>query len=90
MIPRLHYASGMLQTTAYLLLGHMAPNLGILDFNEEIKGVFLAGLTIQKKKMCLGILRPNWGDPVVAFCLINAADYRLLTFGPYGTKLGQS
>jgi len=25
-IPWLHSASGMLQTTAYLLLGHMAPN----------------------------------------------------------------
>ena len=33
-IPRLHPTSGTLQTTAYLLFDHMAPNLGILDFNE--------------------------------------------------------
>ena len=80
----------MLQTTAYLLLGHMAPNLGILDFNEEIKGVFLAGLTIQKKKMCLGILSASAVDPVVALRLRNAADYRLNTFGTHGTKLEHS
>jgi hypothetical protein len=34
-IPRLHSASGMPQTTAYLHLGHMAPNKGILEFNEK-------------------------------------------------------
>jgi len=34
LIPWLHSASGMLQTTAYLLLGHMAPNQGILDISE--------------------------------------------------------
>ena len=30
------------------------------------------------------------GDPVVALHLRNAADYRLPTFGPHGTKLGHS
>ena len=29
-------------------------------------------------------------DPVVALHLRNAADYRLTTFGPHGTKLGHS
>ena len=29
-------------------------------------------------------------DPVVALRLRNAADYRLPTFGPHGTKLGHS
>ena len=33
----------------------------------------------------------GWGvDPVVALHLRNAADYRLPTFGPHGTKLGHS
>jgi len=33
----------------------------------------------------------GWGvDPVVALHLRNAADYRLPTFGPLGTKLGHS
>jgi len=34
-IPRLNSTSGALQTTAYLLIGHMAPHLSILDFNEK-------------------------------------------------------
>jgi hypothetical protein len=41
-IPCLH----SLQTTAYLLLGHMAPKMGILDFSEEKKVILRAGLTI--------------------------------------------
>ena len=54
------------------------------------KVIFLAGLTILKKEMCLGRLS-EWGvDPVVALNLWNAADYRLPTFGPHGTKLGPS
>jgi len=36
-IPRLHSALGMLQTTAYLHLDHMAPNKGILDCNGKWK-----------------------------------------------------
>ena len=40
--------------------------------------------------MCLGRLSGLGGDPVVALHLRNAADYRLPTFGPHGTKLGQS
>ena len=52
--------------------------------------IFLAGLTILKKKRCLSRLS-GWGvDPVVALHLRNAADYRLPTFGPHGTKLGHS
>jgi len=52
--------------------------------------IFLAGLTILKKERCLGRLS-GWGvDPVVALHLRNAADYRLPTFGPHGTKLGHS
>ena len=52
--------------------------------------IFLAGLTILKKKTCLSRLS-GWGvDPVVALHLRNAADYRLPTFGPHGTKLGHS
>ena len=32
-----------------------------------------------------------WGvDPAFALHLRNAADYRLPTFGPHGTKLGHS
>jgi len=47
-------------------------------------------LTILKKVKCLGRLS-GWGvDPVVALHLRNAADYRLPTFGPHGTKLGHS
>jgi len=53
-----------------------------------IKVIFLAGLTILKKVRCLGRLS-WWGvDPVVALHLRNAADYRLPTFRPHGTKLG--
>jgi len=54
------------------------------------KVIFLAGLTILKRVMCLGIVG-GWGvDPVVALHLRNAADYRIPTFGPHGTKLGPS
>ena len=50
--------------------------------------IFLAGLTILKKVRCLGRLS-GWGvDPVVALHLRNAADYRIPTFGPHGTKIG--
>jgi hypothetical protein len=36
----------------------------------------------------MGILRGYKGDPVAAFYLRNAANYRLPTFPPHGTKLG--
>jgi hypothetical protein len=52
--------------------------------------IFLAGLTILKKKRCLGILSACGGDPVVALRFRNAADYRPSTFGPHGTKLRHS
>ena len=52
--------------------------------------IFLAGLTILKKEMCMGRLS-GWGaDTAVALHLKNAADYRLLTVVPHGTKLGHS
>ena len=50
--------------------------------------IFLAGLTILKKVMSLGIVGGCGGDPVVALRLSSAADYRLPTFGPHGNKLG--
>jgi len=52
--------------------------------------IFLAGLTILKKEMCLGIEGGCEADPAVALHLRNAADYCLPTFGPHGTKLGHS
>jgi len=55
-----------------------------------INVIFLAGLIILKKEMCLGRLSGLGVDPVVALHLRNAADYRLPTFGPHGTKLGHS
>jgi len=44
----------------------------------------------SKKVRCLGRLSGLGVDPVVALHLKNAADYRLPTFGPHGTKLGHS
>ena len=52
--------------------------------------IFLASLTILKKVSCLGRLSGLGADPVAALQLKNAADYRLPTFGPHGTKLGHS
>jgi len=40
--------------------------------------------------MFLGIVGGCEADPEVALHLRNAADYRLPTFGPHGTKLGPS
>jgi len=52
--------------------------------------IVLAGLTILKKVRCPGRLS-GWGaDPVVALRLRNAAEYRIITFGPHGTNLGPS
>jgi len=52
--------------------------------------IFLAGLTILKKVRCQGRLS-GWGvDPEFALHLRSAADYRLPTFGPPGTKIGHS
>jgi len=55
-----------------------------------MKSDFLAGLTILKKEMCLGIFNACGGDPTVTLRLGNTADYRLPSFGPHGTKLGHS
>jgi len=40
--------------------------------------------------MCLGRFSGLVGDPVVALHLRNAAEYRIPTFVPHGTKLGHS
>jgi len=50
----------------------------------------MTGLTILKKVRCLGRLSGSGADPAVALHLRNAADYRLPTFGPHGTKVGHS
>jgi len=64
--------------------------LGHSWYQWIIKRIFLSCLTILKKVKCLSRLS-WWGvDPVVAVRLRNAADYRLPTFGPHGTKLGHS
>jgi len=70
--------------------GPHGTKLGHSWYHWIIEVIFLAGLTILKKVRCLGRLSGWWVDPVVALCLKNAADYRLPTFGPYGTKLGHS
>ena len=70
--------------------GPHGTKLGHSWYQWIIKAIFLAGLTILKKERCLSRLS-GWGvDPVVALHLRNAADYRLPTFGPHGTKLGHS
>jgi len=52
--------------------------------------IFLAGLTILKKERSLGRFN-GWGaDPAVALRLRNAAEYRIPTFVPHGTKLEHS
>ena len=61
----------------------------LISVNKE-KVIFLAGLTILKRVMCLGIVGGCGADPAVALHLRNAADYRQPTFGPHGTKLGHS
>jgi len=64
--------------------------LGPSWYQWIIKVFFLAGLTILNKERCLCRLC-GWGvDPDVALHLRNAADYRLPTFKPHGTKLGHS
>jgi len=70
--------------------GPHGTNLGHSWLRCIINMDFLAGLTILKKEMCLGILNACGGDPAVALHLRNAADYRLPNFGPHGTKLGHS
>jgi len=70
--------------------GPHGTKLGHSWYHWIIEVIFLASLTILKKKRCLGIVS-GWGvDPAVAHHLRNAAEYRLPTFGPHGTKLGHS
>jgi len=71
-------------------LGSHGTKLGHAWLQWIMKSDFLAGLTILKKEMCLGILNACGVDPVAALHLRNAADYRLPTFGSHGTKLGHS
>jgi hypothetical protein len=56
----------------------------------KIKSGFPAGMTILKKKTCLGNWSTCGGDPAVLLHLRNTADYPLTTVGPHGTKLGHS
>jgi len=70
--------------------GPHGTKLGHSWYQWIIKVIFLAGLTILKNMRCLGRLSGWEVDPVVAIHLWNAADYRLPTFGPHGTKLGHS
>ena len=52
--------------------------------------IFLAGFDNSKKGEVSGKIEWMGVDPVVALHLRNAADYRLPTFGPHGTKVGHS
>ena len=52
------------------------------------KSYFSGWFENPKKVRCLGIVGGCEGDPAVALHLRNAADYRLPTFGPHGTKSG--
>jgi hypothetical protein len=70
--------------------GPHGTKLGHSWFQWIIKSDFLAGLTILKKEMCLGILNACRVDPVLSLRLMNAADYSIHTFGSHGTKLGHS
>jgi len=70
--------------------GPHGTKLGHSWYQWIIKIDFLAGFTILKKERCLGIVGGCGPDPAVALHLKNAADYRLPTFGPHGTKLGHS
>jgi len=64
--------------------------LGHSWYHWLIKSDFSCWLDNSKKVRCLGRLSGLGVDPVVALHLVNAADYRLPTFGPHGTKLGHS
>jgi len=72
------------------IFGPHGTKLGHSWYQWIIKLMFLAGLTILKKEWFLGRLSGRGADPEVALYLRNAADYRLPTFGPHGTKLGHS
>jgi len=63
--------------------GPHGTNLGHSWLQWKKKEIFLAGLTIKKNVICLGIVSASGGWS-------NAAEYRLPTFGPLGTKLGHS
>ena len=64
--------------------------LGHSLYQLIIKSDFSGWFDNSIKERCLGRLS-GWGvDPVVALHLRNAADYRLPSFGPHGTKLGHS
>jgi len=77
-----------LQPTYFWTTWHQTRAFFISVINKKL--FFWLVLTILKKVKCLGRLS-GWGaDPVVALHLRNAADYRLTTFGPHGTKLGHS
>jgi len=70
--------------------GPHGTKLGHSWFQRLTKVIFLAGLKNLKKERCLGIVGGCGADLAVALRLRNAAEYRLPTFGPHGTKLGHS
>ena len=59
-------------------------------FQWKMKRDFFGRFDNSKKETLPGILSTCRGDPVVAFRLMNNADYLLSTFGPHGTKLENS
>ena len=55
-----------------------------------MKNGFLVGFDNSENEDVSGYFERMRGVPVVALRLRNAAEYRLPTFGPHGTKLGHS
>jgi len=83
---RLRYAAEYCIPT----FGPHGTKLGHSRFQCIIKSDFSGWFDNSKKGSCLGRWSGSGVGPVVALKLRNAADYRLPTFGPYGTKPGHS
>ena len=90
LIPRLHSASWIPQTTAYLLFRLHGTKLGHSWFQWIIKSDLSGWFDNFEKGDMFGHCRWMWRWFRVAVRFRNAADYHLPTFGPYGTKLGHS
>ena len=87
---KVEYAGGTNNSTVEQLVVVMRERTTTLESEQHHQ--MLLQLTYQRVTMT-SILE-GWstcgGDPAVALHLRNTADYRLPTFGPYGTKLGHS
>ena len=59
-------------------------------FQRLTKSDFSGCFDNSEKERCLGMVGGCGADPAVALRLRNAAEYRLPTLGPHGTKLGHS